>query len=130
MNRRDFLKRLTVGATAVVIAANIPISWVPAHLRSRVALDHLTTAYNAASKGVGVRNIPRQIFVSPELYKQIESEMLATERFCETVSAPTVPTLKFKIATMYAKPYMRGWDIAFGYEPYPTGESRNAGEPL
>lgn len=129
MNRRDFLKRLTVGATAVVIAANIPISWVPTAVRRPMALEYLTRIYSNAAKGKVFTGIPTHIFVSHELFEQIEGEMQCLLRYTDSdVTAPHVQTLAFKASRLQAVDYLRDWDVAFAYPP--VGESRNAGEPL
>jgi hypothetical protein len=79
MHRRTFLRRLATGIVATAALAHVPAAVVkaivgPERVR-HYAIEELTRVYNAAAKGKGAAQAPREIHVGREFFEAYEQEL-------------------------------------------------------
>jgi hypothetical protein len=101
MNRRSFLTRLSTGLVGACVATHLPISLLPAKVRTTAALDYLRQLYNDYSKGSS--HAPKMIYASRALYEAAKSELIVNQRRYNGgyfVNARYPESLMFKCATL------------------------------
>lgn len=115
MNRRTFLTRVSAVAATAFIATKLPLSLLPEPTRRFVAIDFLHAAWVRHTRGTGVGHHPREMFVSPALYRAYENDLDWMPHNLHFTPAPVqgVRYLMFKNARLQRHTSLKGWDIAF-----------------
>ncbi len=110
MNRRGFLKRLTVSAAGVALAYNLPTILFSERTKRYAATAFLAEAYNRDMRGLGVEHQPRALYASARVFDAFEGEHQKLRRFTASADVPGSRSV-FKAALLYRVNHTSGWYV-------------------
>lgn len=114
IERRGFLKSLTLGLVGGYMATSLPTGWLPTRIKQETALRFLSMSWNLHTKGTGGASRPLEMFASRRVFESFEGEIQANQRFVPhdtfEMTGAQVKRLAFKSAKLMNEE-TRGWYV-------------------